>query len=241
MTRSGLAEALYLDGYDLSGDVDSVQQCAATRRLQTMTRMDSDAVARIAGRSTGRLVFHTWFNDAGGGAHDALKGLPSNDVLCLYGVGPALGDAVACLRAKQVAYGWVRATNGALLGQAQAVSTGGVPLEWGTLLLPQTTHAAATTGVSLDHGAPTSHGLMAQLQLIDVDSGTVAATIEHSANGTTWSTLVNFASASGRSAERVTVSGAIDRHLRVVTSGTFSDAKLAVAVRRGTAQDDQPY
>ena len=39
-------------------------------------------------------------------------------------------------------------------------------------------------------------------------------------------------------AERVTVSGAVERYLRVTTTGTFTNATFIVTTRRGTSADD---
>ena len=65
-----------------------------------------------------------------------------------------------------------------------------------------------------------------------------------SANNSDWADLVSFtAVANGNepASERVSVTGTVNRYLRVTSTGTFSNAKFIIAYRRGTAQDDPAY
>ena len=39
-------------------------------------------------------------------------------------------------------------------------------------------------------------------------------------------------------AEQVTITGTVERYVRLTTTGTFSNLDFAVAYARGTAQDD---
>jgi len=43
--------------------------------------------------------------------------------------------------------------------------------------------------------------------------------------------LIHFTAATDRTAERKTVTGAVEQYLRVSTSGTFSECSFAVAIR----------
>ena len=121
----------------------------------------------------------------------------------------------------------------------------GVAMDWCDLLTDgQVTHASAGSNTSRDDGAATSAGLVAYLEIVDCDSGTPTVVIQQSSdNGSSdaWATVLSFSAvgyASAPTAERVTVSGAVERYLRVTTTGTFSNADFIVATRRGTAQDD---
>jgi len=49
------------------------------------------------------------------------------------------------------------------------------------------------------------------------------------------------AAAAAPTAERVTVSGAVERYLRITTTGTFSNLDFCVSTRRGTSQDDVAF
>lgn len=90
----------------------------------------------------------------------------------------------------------------------------------------------------------TRNGLAAIVEIVDIDSGTPTIIIEDSQDDSTFVTLISFtavASGAEPAAERKTVAGVIDRHLRITTTGSFSDADFAVAYRRGIAEDDDAY
>ena len=60
-------------------------------------------------------------------------------------------------------------------------------------------------------------------------------------SGDAWATVLSFsavADGAEPTAERVTVSGAVERYLRVTTTGTFTNATFIVTTRRGTSEDD---
>jgi len=90
----------------------------------------------------------------------------------------------------------------------------------------------------------TRNGAAGFLHIIDIGSGTPTVVIEDSIDDSTWASLISFtAVADGNepTAERKTVSGIVNRFLRITTTGTFTDLDLVVAYRRGEAVDDTAY
>lgn len=90
----------------------------------------------------------------------------------------------------------------------------------------------------------TRNGLGAQLQIIDIASGTPTITIQDSQDNSSWATLISFtavADGAEPSAERKTVAGVVDRFLRVTSTGTFTDCDHVIAYRRGEDVDDTAY
>ena len=82
------------------------------------------------------------------------------------------------------------------------------------------------------------------MQLIDINSGSPTFKIEDSANNSSWADLVSFtAVANGNepTAQRVEVSGTVNRYLRVTSTGTFSNAKFIIMYRRGESVDVTAY
>jgi hypothetical protein len=85
------------------------------------------------------------------------------------------------------------------------------------------------------------------LHIFDINSGTPTVIIQESSDsgsGDAWATIKAFAAvANGNepASERVTVAGGIERYLRISVTGTFSNCKYAVAVRRGESTDDTAY
>jgi len=242
--KSGLGQELYVHGYDLSGDVGSLDSVGSPREQLEVTAINKSARERIFGLSDGSLSFNTFFNDATEQEHAALSGLPTADRIICYNMGGTRGDASYCLTAKQVNYDGTRGTDGSLAFTVGAVANGIAPDWCETLTAGQETHASAGSSTSRDDSAATSAGLIAYLEIVDCDSGTPTVTIQQSSDngsGDAWATVLSFTAvgyASAPTAERVTVSGAVERYLRVTTTGTFSNLDFVVTTRRGTAQDD---
>ena len=164
--RSGLAQQIFVHGYDLSGDVGAISNCGSPRALLDVTAINKSAIERVNGLSDGNLEFNTWFDDAALAEHAALKGLPTTDRIVLYLMGGAVDDVVAGLVAKQVNYDWSRGADGSLQGtvQCQANST---PLEWlKALSAGEDTHASAGSSASKDDGT--------QATAVNITSSSVA-------------------------------------------------------------------
>jgi len=113
---------------------------------------------------------------------------------------------------------------------------------WGVMLtagLDTDTSGASTA--TLDQGAQTSAGAEAILHVTAFTGSNFTATIQDSANGSDWGTLVAFTQVTDIGTERVTVSGTVERYVRVTTTGTFNPVNYAVSFRRGEATDRVSY
>lgn len=241
----GLAGKFYVGGRDVSGSTGAINSCASPRGVLVRTGIDKSAVERLLTTTDGILDWTSFFDDATGEQHEALKSLPTADVLALWQVGQAIGDAAGALTGKQADYPATRGQDMALDFNPK-IEGNGLPLEWGETLTPGLrTDTEATNGASLDNGEATSDGLMAQLQVTALTGTNVIATIEESSDnggGDAFTSLLAMTSVTGvPGSERKTVAGAVERYLRVATSGTFSSASFALMARRGTAFDDVAY
>lgn len=239
---AGLAQNFYVHGADLSGDVGSIDNAGSPRNTLEVTGLDKSAVERIMLYGNGEMTWNNWFNDASGQSHPILAALPTTDIVVVWALGLAIGDAAAFMVAKQVNYDPTGGDDGSLSSTAQALCNGS-PLEWGTMLTAGLiTHSTATNATSEDNGASTASGLAGVLEVKSIAGGTITLTIEDSTNNSSFSTLKAFTNVSSApTAERVTVSGTVNRYLRIASSGSFSATVFAVATRRGTAQDDEAY
>ncbi len=244
---AGMGQEFFVGGFDISGDTNSIDRAGAMKNLLEDTGINKSAKERISGLASGELSFNTFFNDATDAAFDALMGLPTADVLAMWATGTTLGDPVASLNAKQVTSGWNRAADGSLIGSIQAQSNL-YPLEWGILLAPATVHGSATdeTGYIESGGAQTALGGVGFLHHNSADSGTVEYDIEDSSDSTdgdngAWANLLAFSDVAtpwAQIAERVEVTGTVEKYVRASTNGTFTNADFAMSFRRGIAQDD---
>ena len=241
--QTGLADAIYIDGHDLSGDVTSVDTIAARKAVLDTPVINSSGMVRLPGMGDGEISFTSWFDDGTNLLHDAVSGLPTTDVTVMYCRGTAADSGVAMLVAKQINYDYSRGADKALSAVVQCLGNGN-GLEWGVLFAAEATQSSAGNTSSKDDGASTANGLAAVLQIIDINSGTPTFKIQDSPNDSDWTDLVSFSAvANGNepSAERVTVTGTVNRYLRITSTGTFSNAKFIVAYRRGESTDDTAY
>jgi len=242
---SGIAGGFYVGGYDLSGDVGSLENASSPRGTQDVTGIGQSGMDRLLMLGTGEIGFRSFFNDAALAEHIILKTLPTTDTQVVYAKGQAIGDACAMLVAKQINYDPSRNADGSLEFAVTASSTSGVPLEWGLMLsAADDTHSSAGSSSSLDNGASTSSGAAGYLQIIDINSGTPTVKITDSTDDSSFSDLIAFtAVANGNEPafERKTVSGTVNRYVKITTTGTFSNCKFIVGFRRGESTDDVAY
>lgn len=236
--QGGTADRLYLDGRDLSGDINSVASIGGGPATADVTHLPRDAAERIGTALDGHLHFVAFFNPTG--AHPKLNDLPTADVIATYlrGVTPTMPGAG--LVAKQVDYPAQRGDDGSLLFPVQALSTGS-GLEWGHGYVGGATRTdmAATNGVGVDDGAATDAGFTAYLHALSLTGTSATVTVQHSAdNGATdpWVTLLSFSAVtSAPSAQRVSALGLAKRWIRAITTGTFSSLAFHVLGIRGVA------
>jgi hypothetical protein len=240
--ESGLGQQIFVNGYDLSGDVATIDNAGSPRELLDITGLNAPAHERVMGLSDGNLGVSSWFNDATEQEHEAFKGLVTTDRIMMWAFGATRGDVAACLVAKQINYDPSRGADGSLSFTIDTQAASGVPLEWGnTLTTGKETHSSAAVSTSRDDGATTGYGLVGILSVTDLDSGTATVSIQQSADDVTFATILSFvavAAADAPTAQRLTLSGAILRYLRVSTTGTFSNLDFCMVTRRGALQDD---
>lgn len=242
---SGLGQQLYVAGYDISGDVGSIGNCATPRGVQTVPGINATAQDRLLTLADGILDFNCYFNDAAGQAHAALSGLPTADVDAMYLTGTTAGDPTAMLRAKQVNYDWSRTADAGLIGSVSLQASAGSTLEWGVLVAPKQTVASAGNTTTYDGGGASAQGGMAQLQVFSIASGTPTFILQdNTVDNGAWATYISFGAVADGT-EPTTVRGEetdnCNQYRRIALTGTFTNAVFAVAMRDGTAEDNVAY
>ncbi len=173
--QTGLGDNFYLDGYNISGDVGSLQTMRNSRTLLDVTGIDKDAHERLPGLGDAEMSFNNWFNptdDTPGpaGAHFILKDI-LNDRHALYFRGTALGGPIAAMIAAQASYVLNRGNDGSLSGTVQLMNAGGRLIEWGHSLtagVDTVVGAGNLTGVLDLDDTQGSAGLSAYWQLFSL-------------------------------------------------------------------------
>lgn len=237
--QSGLGDALYIGGADLSGDITALGNIGGGPAVLTTTGINVSAIERIGGTRDGRLEYTAWWNPDPGGEHAVLSALPTTDVVMTYCRGTLLGSPAACINAKQPNYDGSRSDDGGF-SFAVATQANGYGLEWGNLLTAgMRTDTAATLGAPYDTGAETAFGAQAYLQVSAFTGTDATVTIQDSADGTTFADVAGFAFTAvtaGPGAQRIATdnTATIRRHLRAVTvtTGGFTSLTFAVVVNK---------
>ena len=249
--QSGLGQAFYLGGYDLSGDTGAGNEIGGgLTGTQDVTGIDKSAYERVGLNRDGRLSWTSFFNpekatDIPGTttdhAHAVLSSLPTTDRHLMWCTGASIGSPAACMVGKQIDYNPSRAADGSLTISVSAQANG-YGLEWGDLLTAGArTDTTATNGTSLDLGTgSTAFGLQAYLQVIAFTGTTATIKLQESSDngaGDAWADVTGgafTAVTAGPQAQRIQTgrTQTVERYLRVATSGTFTNLKFVVAVIR---------
>lgn len=239
---SGLGQRLFAGGVNLSGDIGSIDGCSSPIGTLDVTGIDKSAIERIGGLRDGQLDFTAFFNPSAGTAHPTLSALPTTDVHELYCTGTAIGAPAAGLVAKQIGYDGKRGNDGSFTFSVSAQASG-FGIEWGRLLTAATrTDTTATNGASYDYGAgvgTTAFGLQLYVQLLAFTGTSVTVKVQSSTDDGGGDAFADITGAttgalSAVGAARVATSNtaSVERYLRIVTTGTFTNAQFVAMVVR---------
>ncbi|GAA2209319.1 hypothetical protein GCM10009850_047770 [Nonomuraea monospora] len=237
MKQSGLGDRLLVAGFDLSGDINSLGRIGGGHTPIEVTGIDKSAMERIGGLRDGAIEFTAYFNPSTDRAHERFSALPTSDQIVTYLRGTTLGNAAACMVAKQINYDGSRGDAGEFTFDVQALANG-YGLEWGTQLTAGVrTDTTATDGNSIDFGAATSFGLQAYLHVTAFTGTSVTVKLQESSDdgdADSWADVTGggFTTATAVTSQRITTAQdqTVEQYLRVVTTGTFSTASFVVVV-----------
>lgn len=243
---TGLGGALFVAGYDLSGDTNSLTNVACPMTPIDVTGINKFGHERIGGLHDGSIEWVSYFNPGLSQAHAVLSPLPTSDVgvMCLP-VAPAIGSAAASLVGKQINYDPTRSQAGDLTFKVQAQGNG-FGLSWGQLLTAGIrTDTAATNGAALNTTAATSFGWVAYLQVFGFTGTDATVTLQDSADNTTWANITSGAFTqitAGRQSQRLAVGGTatVRQYVRATTTtvGGFTSLAFACALTKYQVASD---
>lgn len=251
MAKQGaMGMQFFIDGYTIGGDTQQVDKIAAPLSALEFTDITQFGHERKIGLRDGQVDTTHFLNVAAARAHAALSPLPTTDRITTAAIPTAtalaIGDPVVSLLARQLNYDPTRAQDGSLLFKVSATADG-FGLEWGRLAtagLRSDTTATNGTGLDLgtDPSATVSFGLQAYLQVVSFTGTSVAIKLQGSSDngsGDAFADVVGGAFASVTTApqsQRIATSAvlAVERYVRVVTTGTFSECTFLVQVSRNT-------
>lgn len=237
--QTGLGDRLFVGGIDISGEVGSIGGIGGGPRPLEVTGIDKSGFERLGGTRDGSLEFTAFYNPTTG-SHPTLKTLPTTDRIVSYFRGTTAGNAAASIVAKQIGYDPTRNEDGSLTFKVQAQANG-FGVEWGQMLTAGVrTDGSAANGIGLDAGASSAFGLQAYLQVFSFTGTSATVKLQESSDNAVGDPYADVVGGgftvvtSAPTSERIaTASGlTVERWLRVVTTGTFSNLAFAVMVAR---------
>lgn len=236
--KSAIGDSFFLQQYDLSGDVGSVQSVSNTRALLPVTGLNQSAEHRILGRADGSINFSAWHNSSANASHAVLSALPTTDVIVSFADGSTAGDPAASLLAKQIGYGTTVGADGSIVHDVTA-SSNGAAVEWGVMLTAGTVTSASGTGNpgTVNAGSATTLGAAAYLHAFSIASGTATVAVQDSSDGSTgWANVTGlaFTALTAAGAERVatSVTATVKQYTRFNITGTYTTLNFFVQLAR---------
>lgn len=237
--QSGLGDNLYVAGYDFSGDIGALDTISGGFSPIEDTGIDKYGMERMRGLRSGEIKYTSFFNKAAGQEHLRLSPLPTTDQIMTYCRGTTLAKPAASMVAKQIGYDGKRTNKGELTFEIDAQSTG-ASLEWCVQLTAgKRTDGSATNGTGVDFAASSAFGVAAYLHVFAFTGTSVTVKLQESSDnavGDAYADVVGgaFTAATAITSQRIQTATnlSVERWLRVVTTGTFSNAVFAVSVCR---------
>lgn len=162
-----MGDNFYFQGYDLSGDINSLGKVGGGPALLEVPGIDRSAMERLTALFSGEISLVAYFNNAAAQEHAAFSQLLTTDIVGSYFRGTTLGNPAFGLYGRQINYDPNRAAGGALTEAVQLLSDAHAGM-WGRMLTAgKDTDSASTNGTGVDHGA-------AQVPVVNISSVTVA-------------------------------------------------------------------
>ena len=234
---TGLDTRIFVEGSDLSGDVSGLTGIGASQALLDVTTLDLSATASLAGLKDGALSCAAFFDNAAGKGHaiwPAKSGaIPTDSENVMVPLSTTIGEPVLVTVAKQGTYYTDRPSGGPISCSVDYQAASGTAPDFGLLLTGgKVTDSCGTTYAAVDGAAQSTGGARAMIQAFSITSGSATVTIQDSPDDTTYGTLQAFSTVSAQGSEAIEISGTVERYVRLLTSGTFSDLVVCVAFTR---------
>lgn len=235
--RAGKWARIFVDGYDLTTRMSDVGPLASPYDEIEVSGYTQDK-NYLAGQGDSPLTVQGYLDNTDNSTHEAFSTMASgnNTQVVTVALGnnalPTIGDPTASIVANQMDYTSTSTRSGAIVFSAALKPGPDLPIiEWG-VLLGDTSITADGSGTSVNNGASSANGGAGYLHITGLSTGdTIAVTIEHSANNSTWATLLSFTlDGSAIGGERVTVAGTVNQYLRATYDVTGASISFPVVV-----------
>jgi hypothetical protein len=246
---SGMGDQLWVGGYDVGASTNSIGRISGGPAALDYTDITQLAFDREGGERDGGMDIVSYWNPSAGGSHDVYSPLPRTDAIATYAHTTLIGGASANLVGKQIGYDGNRTPEGGFLLNVSALANS-YGLQWAfQATAGKRTDAAATAAAAvspLDQvtATPGAFGAVMWVHLFSLGSGSVTIKAQESSdNGAdAYADVVGAttgALAAAPTALRI-ATGAInvERYIKIVTTGSFTNAVFSVSFARHRTQVD---
>jgi hypothetical protein len=229
----GKGAATLFDKYDLSAYLNTFESSASADTAE-VTTFGASSKSYIAGMKDATISLGGFFDGATGAVDEVLAAALSNATTGVLTLAPAgagaIGNRAQLGNTLETSYTVTAAASDAVSISAEAQITGG--LSPGIILADLAARTAAGNTTANDNTASSANGLAAHLHCTAFTGTNITVKVAHSADNSTWADLITFTQLTAAGSERKTVTGTVNRYLRITTTGTFTSATFAVAVAR---------
>jgi hypothetical protein len=225
-----------VDEFDLTGYLN---QANITTNMQTVdvTPFGADDHQYLAGLEGGTISLGGMFDATATVGSDAVldAALDSSNHMVTIGFPgvDTVGNNCALANSRQVEYQVRAPVNDAVRITANIQADGAIRVG-GVLLHDLSAETGAVDETSVDNGALTSYGAVANLHVTAFTGTDATVTITDSTDDNTFAELIPFTQVTGVGAEHATVTGTVNRYVRVELTGTFDTITFAVSFARNT-------
>lgn len=234
--RHGKKTAVLLNGTDMSPFLNEATSTQEIETAETTTFGDQDKTY-IVGLADGTISTSGLFDSSAGASDAVLSGLiaAEDNTFTVLPEGLTAGTRSILANGQMTSYEISSPVADVVSISAEVQADGG--LYSGVALNGLAVVSASGVSASIDHGAATSNGVLANLHVTANDrDGAATIKVQDSADGSTWADLVTFTnvSASATVGESITSTGTVNRYLRAehTLAGASGSVTFHVSVAR---------
>lgn len=237
--QAGKAAVVLIDQYDLSAYFNAIDLHSMVETPE-MTTFGANSKTRVPTLKDGDLNVKGFFDADtvnNNRVDDVLRvaiGTATNNNVSACPIGDTIGNIVRLVAANEANYAIHDPVAGVVEISSNFKPMAVVGVENGISLHSRSAaETSSTNSTSVDNTAGTTNGLVAHLHVI-AEGGTAGPTatikVQHSTDNTTWVDLITFTAATGVTTQRSSVTGTVNRYLRVISTITGTNPTFTYAV-----------
>lgn len=240
--KRGLNASVLFNRYDLSTFLKMAAPTSTIELLEaTPFQPPGGDKVFLSGFEDGKLSLEGFFEahnttfDAIDDVFNAVIGGETKQIVTVSPEGAlVLGNRCFLIDADTTQYAVSSPVGGVIMSNAEIQSSSGIG--YGVILQPTAALTTTGNGTNVDNGALTTKGGAGHLHITAFagTTPTLDGKIQHSVDNSVWVDLITFAQATGFNAQRIEVTGTVNRHLRFIRTigGTTPSFTTTVAFAR---------